>query len=497
MIDEDELIADCTELLGDLVADGSLELATRYGPTALATELAETLTEDTDTDLEEWLLDRDEVVELFVDADTLKARVRPILTRLEKGDGEPKWNETLAAAIIANPDDVQARLVFGDWLEQEGDPRGELVAVQAAIASSGIPSHDLPGDDPLKRRESSLLERFRTHFFGDLTRDERTTFFYGYWDAVTVDGHALDRLLSLHSARFLRKLNVPYSVVKASEALEKANPASLPLTITTVEIGAYGGQMSLEPGLLRIGDTLKTLPRLEHLYLRGEKVAILGLEYPHVKVIVIQAQESVEITGGIKLPSITELSIECPRFADLAAIRGILKEPPPHLTTLRLKRLSNMPEILRELVLSRLLPQLKELDLRRSGLGRADGPFLVENRSHFAHLDRLDLRGTYLRNDDDGALDKVCKDVAIGYDDAPDEDEDDDYSDDGEDEDDEDDEDGEEWEDPDLADVAIDEPAAEDDEVEEEVEEERLEEVGAVDRPAPVEEHERYDEPVE
>ncbi|MEW5740190.1 MAG: TIGR02996 domain-containing protein [Myxococcota bacterium] len=37
----------------------------------------------------------------------------------------------LEAAVFSNRDDVQAHRVYGDWLQQQGDPRGELVIVQA------------------------------------------------------------------------------------------------------------------------------------------------------------------------------------------------------------------------------------------------------------------------------------------------------------------------------------------------------------------------------
>jgi uncharacterized protein (TIGR02996 family) len=58
--------------------------------------------------------------------------------------------------ICAAPDDDGPRLVHADWLEEQGNPRGEFVRVQCAIAR-------LPADDPrrhrLVERESILLAR--------------------------------------------------------------------------------------------------------------------------------------------------------------------------------------------------------------------------------------------------------------------------------------------------------------------------------------------------
>src|ERR1041385_7594063 len=41
-------------------------------------------------------------------------------------------NPTLEAAIVANPNDRDAYTVFGDWLQEQGAPRGELISLQLA-----------------------------------------------------------------------------------------------------------------------------------------------------------------------------------------------------------------------------------------------------------------------------------------------------------------------------------------------------------------------------
>jgi uncharacterized protein (TIGR02996 family) len=39
-------------------------------------------------------------------------------------------------AILANPDDAELRLIYADWLEERGDPRGEFLRLEAATARS-------------------------------------------------------------------------------------------------------------------------------------------------------------------------------------------------------------------------------------------------------------------------------------------------------------------------------------------------------------------------
>jgi uncharacterized protein (TIGR02996 family) len=49
----------------------------------------------------------------------------------------------LIAAIRANPHDVMAYRVYGEWLEQQGDPRGELIALHQML-DGNLHDDDLP-----------------------------------------------------------------------------------------------------------------------------------------------------------------------------------------------------------------------------------------------------------------------------------------------------------------------------------------------------------------
>lgn len=63
-------------------------------------------------------------------------------------------NDAFLQAILENPDDDPLRLIYADWLEERGDPRGEFIRVQCALAR-------LPEEDPtypdLQEREAELL----------------------------------------------------------------------------------------------------------------------------------------------------------------------------------------------------------------------------------------------------------------------------------------------------------------------------------------------------
>jgi uncharacterized protein (TIGR02996 family) len=84
----------------------------------------------------------------------------------------------LLAEAKANPDDDTPRLVLADWLQDRGDPRGELLAL-------GLAMHRLGEDDPrwaaLRRRERQLLGRHVFDWLGPLIdRASQWTFQRGF-----------------------------------------------------------------------------------------------------------------------------------------------------------------------------------------------------------------------------------------------------------------------------------------------------------------------------
>jgi uncharacterized protein (TIGR02996 family) len=89
----------------------------------------------------------------------------------------PTHDEFLQA-ILASPTDNGPRLIYADWLDEHGDPRGEFIRVQCTL--EGLPCsrgqhtcRDLAAPlestcepcrkaEPLRRRAKELLERHRT-----------------------------------------------------------------------------------------------------------------------------------------------------------------------------------------------------------------------------------------------------------------------------------------------------------------------------------------------
>jgi uncharacterized protein (TIGR02996 family) len=78
-------------------------------------------------------------------------------------------------AILDDLDNDLPRMVYGDWLEERGEPHGELIRLQCRLR------HLAPGSPEaaaLKQRESELLNAHAEQWLGPLTQRQ----LFGAWD---------------------------------------------------------------------------------------------------------------------------------------------------------------------------------------------------------------------------------------------------------------------------------------------------------------------------
>lgn len=65
--------------------------------------------------------------------------------------------DELIEAVYANPDELGAKVVYGDWLTENGDPRGELISLQLAAPS-----------EKSERRQAALIKKHWKKWLGPL-----------------------------------------------------------------------------------------------------------------------------------------------------------------------------------------------------------------------------------------------------------------------------------------------------------------------------------------
>lgn len=80
---------------------------------------------------------------------------------------QPVAREDFESELLAQPEDIEIRLVYADWLTQAGDPWGELISVQNAI--DNLPRRGAEGDRRrLRRHEMTLMFSHAARFWGRL-----------------------------------------------------------------------------------------------------------------------------------------------------------------------------------------------------------------------------------------------------------------------------------------------------------------------------------------
>lgn len=110
--------------------------------------------------------------------------------------------------ILAHPEDDAPRLIFADWLEEQGDAAGvaraEFIRVQCALAGSELPPQRRA---ELSRRESQLLEQWDKEWVRPIRRLVRNWQFHrGFIDEVGM----LARTFLKYAGRLFRRAPIQH-----------------------------------------------------------------------------------------------------------------------------------------------------------------------------------------------------------------------------------------------------------------------------------------------
>lgn len=107
------------------------------------------------------------------------------------------------AAVCAHPEDDGPRLVYADWLDERGNPRGEFIRLQCELAGELPRTRQLP----LLARSIQLLRMHRSAWRAPGVAEQ--TFHRGFVDDLTApDTFALADLLSLFQQTPVRSLGI-------------------------------------------------------------------------------------------------------------------------------------------------------------------------------------------------------------------------------------------------------------------------------------------------
>jgi uncharacterized protein (TIGR02996 family) len=335
-------------------------------------------------------------------------------------------NKELEAAILANPDDDEACMVYADWLQTQGDPRGELAAVQQQLSRQ-------PKSKKLKNQEAKLLAQHGAHLLGrladvlDMVQDiewhmgfikkatvknvhERSDLFDEPTREMIPVEEVLGWLLDHPSGRFLQDLTVGIvdfednGYVGVARVIgERKLPALRRLFLgdfiyEETELNwSHAG--NIEP-------LYKAVPNLQSLTVRSGSMTLGRINLPELR-------EFVTITGGMgdeatrsickaRWPKLERLSLQFGRryenaTTDAKEVRPLLAAKGlPNLKHLGITNAEFTDAVCGELPRSKVLPQLEELDLKMGTMGEEGARAIIENADKFEHLELLDVQDNYL-----------------------------------------------------------------------------------------------------
>lgn len=336
----------------------------------------------------------------------------------------PARNPALEA-LIAKGDD-KAFEVYGDWLTEQEDPRGTLIALhrkrgQAAAASRWIDEHREHFLGSLHEISEEMMQLTWRNGFVDAVRFERVS--GGADDEERTLGKLARALLDHPSGAFLRSLTIGTGDGIADGMIDYE---SIPRSIAPaphLEAISIGDWREWEVSWSKLGDAsgFWKLPRLATLVLRVGSMKLGTIASTSLRTLQI-------ITGGLtkanikslvtaKLPALETLDLyfgshnygASGGVADLAPLLAGNTKSFAKLRRLGLKNAEFTDELCAALARSPLLRQLTSLDLSLGTMSSAGARALAANKKAFAHLDELNVSNNFLGAADVASLKGLAK----------------------------------------------------------------------------------------
>jgi uncharacterized protein (TIGR02996 family) len=354
-----------------------------------------------------------------------------------------KLEEMLYDAI----EDEERWLVYADWLQQQGDVRGELITLnlrkkkpaakklaEANVDTLWGDAKHLRDDDYFetltflprwKRAKPEPLDIELLHALGKEGLIEEVNL-----SGLDEDGHvatALHQLLTAPIGRFVRSISIDaannehYSGASgqpSGEAAISAIARAKPMALRSLSMSTGGYQRSwMDTG--NLGQLWKVTPYLEHVSIdMGNVVLGKQIDLPRLKSLTIKSggldRNNLLAIGKAKWPALEQLTLYLGSSnyggnAKRADVAALLANPShfPKLTSLAICNSEIQGVVVREVVKSSLLKQLETLDLSKGTLLDEDAVPIVQNLAALKKLKRLDLSENYLTDDFERTLKKA------------------------------------------------------------------------------------------
>ncbi|MGC4116130.1 MAG: TIGR02996 domain-containing protein [Myxococcales bacterium] len=377
----------------------------------------------------EELTTEDAIVEALAAAGS--AERRPLVPAPKAIASHPE----LEAAIAENPDDLARWQVYADFLQERGDPRGELVALEIKAASGDLEAAAAAGR--LFGKHEDLFAGPMADYDEQLTLGWKMGFVESARMGLTYEDHEsgisgvdLVRTLLTHpSALFLRSLTLgtfnfegdnDYS--QMLEALfERPRPALRSVFVGDTQPDEQEISWTRAGDLSRLSEVARNLKKLK---VRAGSMTLGALDLPKLEELVLEtgglSKASFQAVSDAHWPSLERLELwfgsdnygaEC-RAEDLADLLGGVRLP--KLKKLGLRNAEFTDALMPALASSKLLAQVEELDLSMGILTDRGAETIVANAACFAHLKRLIVDRCFLSGDALARLARLGLELSAG-----------------------------------------------------------------------------------
>ena len=368
-------------------------------------------------------------------------------------------NPELEAAIAKDPDDAEAYAVLADWLQEQGDLRGELISLNLANKHKQakalfdkhadyflgpLAEHQEVYDSGANNSSSALRTRAQEK---EWQKTQRQAFLWrnGYirrvrlshdiyshadWKGRTVD--VLAQVLAHPSARFVVEFAFQSNGDPNEDDLQDL-------------IDLLGKKAPASTRKLTFGDNIDQISwhhtgNLAKLWKGVPDLRVIEVEsgeFEVGKMVAPALERAVFITGGLSdscgraiakavMPNIRHLEIyygsdDYGATCSIKDVRPLLARTDlPQLEYLGLENAEFSNEIAKALKKAPVLASVKTLDLSQGTLNDEGAQALVAAKDALKHLECLDLSDNFLSDEGIRAVEGLCKKVITSDQDEPD-----------------------------------------------------------------------------